>query len=488
MAPSPAAPTPTPVASPSPPADPTPTPAATQTPSPAAPTPTPVATPSPPADPTPTPAATQTPSTTPAATPAATPAPVDSPTPVATPSPPTNQSPPPDQSPPSDQSPPAQQSPPTNLQQQSPPTDQSPPSSPSQADLLAAWMNYMQSVGGDTSTLPSNWMQLLAAAEAPFSDPFLMEFEDPQAVQAAYGGTGASPTPTFEQALMQARLEARQTAQACSQPLTNLARGAQSGMVKSVAMDGTSTLSQAMGNLIDAEPMADSSGASPGLPVVRTARVRTAADAEVPAEPATSMPGANRFAGVRRLPPTTPVTNPNGINVRVFGVVQQQQQQPPSRQRSEPKCFTLAHNYGYANLSTPHYLAVKNTANKGACCNLCQGDPRCVAWTRVAGGRADVRTCYLKDTFQRDPDLAAYTYSYAPPQLMHDYPQVRYIVDTQPVILESGTKQAALPANLYGCPYPPAPGQPAGSCIQPQTCNCYQGICYGSCAGGLTSK
>lgn len=73
-----------------------------------------------------------------------------------------------------------------------------------------------------------------------------------------------------------------------------------------------------------------------------------------------------------------------GINVRVFGV--SQPQQPPSRQRSDPaKCFLLAHNYGYANLSTPHYLAVKNTATKGACCNLCQGDPRCVAWTRVAG-------------------------------------------------------------------------------------------------------
>ena len=66
--------------------------------------------------------------------------------------------------------------------------------------------------------------------------------------------------------------------------------------------------------------------------------------------------------------------------------------------------------------------------------------------------------------------------------------QVRYIVDTQPVILESGTKLAALPAELYGCPYPRAPGQPAGTCIQPETCNCYKGICYGSCAGDLTSR
>ena len=49
------------------------------------------------------------------------------------------------------------------------------------------------------------------------------------------------------------------------------------------------------------------------------------------------------------------------------------------------KCYMLAYNQGYANLSSVHYLAVKNTANKGACCNLCLRDSRCVAWTRVAG-------------------------------------------------------------------------------------------------------
>ena len=85
-------------------------------------------------------------------------------------------------------------------------------------------------------------------------------------------------------------------------------------MVKSIGMDSTSTLSQAMGNLMDAEPMADSSG-SP-LPVVRTARGRTpAADGEVPAEPASPMPGANRFAGVRRLPANSPLRNPNGARI-----------------------------------------------------------------------------------------------------------------------------------------------------------------------------
>lgn len=51
----------------------------------------------------------------------------------------------------------------------------------------------------------------LAAAEAPFADPFLMEFEDPEALKSAY-----SETPmTFEQALMTARLEAKMATQVC---------------------------------------------------------------------------------------------------------------------------------------------------------------------------------------------------------------------------------------------------------------------------------
>lgn len=207
------------------------------------------------------------------------------------------------------------------------------------------------------------------------------------------------------------------------------------------------------------------------------------------------------------------------IGVRVFGVTLPK---PPPNQ----KCYTLAYNYGYANLSTVNYLAVKNTANRGACCSLCARDPRCVAWTRVAGalafrtlyfrrnepgsasryaashtcvsaqrvlwtnrsteaiqkllqlqrlvfqqwsaaitlsaqsglahadisgmccasagmwrsirnavadgcfllldtgGRDDVRTCYLKDTLQRDPDLGAFSFSYAPPNLLHSFPEV----------------------------------------------------------------
>ena len=62
-----------------------------------------------------------------------------------------------------------------------------------------------------------------------------------------------------------------------------------------------------------------------------------------------------------------------------MGVVQ------PEIKPQQGKCYMLAYNQGYANLSSVHYLAVKNTANKGACCNLCLRDSRCVAWTRVAG-------------------------------------------------------------------------------------------------------
>lgn len=45
-----------------------------------------------------------------------------------------------------------------------------------------------------------------------------------------------------------------------------------------------------------------------------------------------------------------------------------------------------------------------------------------------AGARDDVRTCYLKDSMQRDPDIMAYAYSYAPPYLHRDYPQVTNLI------------------------------------------------------------
>ena len=51
---------------------------------------------------------------------------------------------------------------------------------------------------------------------------------------------------------------------------------------------------------------------------------------------------------------------------------------------------------------------------------------------------------------------------------------VQYVAPSQAsqVVLESGTKSSdALPAALYGCPYPPSRN---GGCRPPPTCNCYQ--------------
>ncbi len=49
----------------------------------------------------------------------------------------------------------------------------------------------------------------LASAEAPFADPFLMEFEDAGALRQAYNETPM----TFEQALMAARLDVQKAGQ-----------------------------------------------------------------------------------------------------------------------------------------------------------------------------------------------------------------------------------------------------------------------------------
>ena len=45
----------------------------------------------------------------------------------------------------------------------------------------------------------------------------------------------------------------------------------------------------------------------------------------------------------------------------------------------------------------------------------------------LTGGRGDVRTCYLKDSLQRDPNIASFAYSYAPPYLHKDWPQVLFV-------------------------------------------------------------
>ena len=82
-----------------------------------------------------------------------------------------------------------------------------------QVRLLNKWtraMAHRVALESDSPTATTAPVTL-AAAEAPFADPFLMEFEDPEALRSAY-----TETPmTFEQALMTARLEAKMATQVC---------------------------------------------------------------------------------------------------------------------------------------------------------------------------------------------------------------------------------------------------------------------------------
>ncbi len=85
-----------------------------------------------------------------------------------------------------------------------------------QVRLLNKWtraMAHRVALESDSPTATTAPVTL-AAAEAPFADPFLMEFEDPEALKSAY-----SETPiTFEQALMTARLEAKMATQVWHAP------------------------------------------------------------------------------------------------------------------------------------------------------------------------------------------------------------------------------------------------------------------------------
>ena len=97
--------------------------------------------------------------------------------------------------------------------QQLPP---SPPQSPGQQQLPLPAASQLQLLNVWTKAMarrlqegPPSSPLTLAAAEAPFADPFLMEFEDPEALNKAYQDTPM----TFEQALMTARLEAKMATQ-----------------------------------------------------------------------------------------------------------------------------------------------------------------------------------------------------------------------------------------------------------------------------------
>ena len=99
--------------------------------------------------------------------------------------------------------------------QQLPP---SPPQSPQQKQLTSPAASQLQLLNVWTKAMarrlqegPPSSPLTLAAAEAPFADPFLIEFEDPETLNKAYQETPM----TFEQALMTARLEAKMATQVC---------------------------------------------------------------------------------------------------------------------------------------------------------------------------------------------------------------------------------------------------------------------------------
>ena len=64
----------------------------------------------------------------------------------------------------------------------------------------------------------------------------------------------------------------------------------------------------------------------------------------------------------------------------------------PSSSADNGACYTLAYQGGYAGVTGTVYETVRFTSDKGQCCELCEEDPNCTAWTRVAGELGPPRT------------------------------------------------------------------------------------------------
>lgn len=103
----------------------------------------------------------------------------------------------------------------------------------------------------------------------------------------------------------------------------------------------------------------------------------------------------------------------------------------------------------------------------------------------VAGGAKDVQTCYLHSSLDKAASAggsaSGSSSAGGTAVLRQSGGQVQYNAanTSNRKILESGTKDPkALPASLYGCPYPATSG---GDCKAPPSCNCYGGVCYGTC-------
>ena len=105
----------------------------------------------------------------------------------------------------------------------------------------------------------------------------------------------------------------------------------------------------------------------------------------------------------------------------------------------------------------------------------------------LTGGAKDVQTCYLHSSLDSvggaddSGSGSSDSSSSGSTVLRQSAGQVQYnpASTSNRKILESGTKDPkALPASLYGCPYPATSG---GDCKPPPSCNCYGGVCYGTC-------
>ena len=64
----------------------------------------------------------------------------------------------------------------------------------------------------------------------------------------------------------------------------------------------------------------------------------------------------------------------------------------PSSSADGGACYTLAYQGGYAGITGAVYETVRFTSDKGQCCDLCEEDPNCAAWTRVAGELGPLQT------------------------------------------------------------------------------------------------
>lgn len=62
-----------------------------------------------------------------------------------------------------------------------------------------------------------------------------------------------------------------------------------------------------------------------------------------------------------------------------------------------------------AQIGGDAYKVMEHTQNAAQCAATCAGDLQCAAWTRVAGGRADVQRCYLKSSLSAGTAEASVT-------------------------------------------------------------------------------